>query len=99
MIQPAGHRVLVKVEEAEKVTKGGILIPENVQDRNTEAASIGVVVAVGPTAWAAFDDGTPWAAVGDKVAFAQYGGKKITDPATEETFRVLNDEDIIAVFK
>lgn len=97
MIQPAGHRVLVKVEEAEKVTKGGIFIPDNVQDRNTEASTIGEVVAIGPNAWVGFDDGKPWAKVGDRVAFAQYGGKKITDPETEETFRILNDEDILAV--
>lgn len=97
MIQPAGHRVLVKVEEAEKVTKGGIIIADTIVDRNTEASTIGTVVAVGPTAWQAFDDGIAWAKVGDKVAFAQYGGKKITDPETEETYRILNDEDILAV--
>lgn len=99
MITPAGHRVLVKVEEAEKVTKGGIVIPDHLQDRNTEASTIGTIVAVGPTAWQAFDDGTPWAQVGDRVAFAQYGGKKITDPETDETYRILNDEDIIAVVR
>lgn len=99
MIAPAGHRVLVKVTETEEVSAGGIVIPKTIQDRNTEANIFGVLVAVGPNAWKAFDDGVPWASVGDKVAFAKYGGFIIEDPDTKEQFRLLNDEDITAVIR
>lgn len=96
MIKPVGHRVLVKVDEYETVTKGGIIIAETIRDKMTEANIYGVVIAVGPTAWLAFDNGEPWAKVGDRVAFAKYAGFQIEDPDTKEIFRLLNDEDIMA---
>lgn len=98
MIVPAGHRVLVKVEEAEKVTKGGIIIADTIADRNTEANIFGKIVAVGETAWKDFG-GRAWAVVGDRVAFAKYGGFVIEDPDNGERFRLLNDEDITAVLR
>jgi chaperonin GroES len=97
MIKPAGHRVLVKVEEIEEKTKGGILLPKQVADQQTMANIFGTLVAAGPNAWKAFDTGEPWAKVGDRVAFAKYGGFIIEDPETLEQFRLLNDEDITAV--
>ena len=99
MIVPAGHRVLVKVEETEKVTAGGIIIADTIADRNTEANIFGELVAIGDTAWQAFDRGEPWAEVGDRVAFAKYGGYIIEDPNTKEKFRILNDEDITAIIR
>lgn len=99
MIQPAGHRVLVKVQEAVETTANGIIIPKTIADKQTEAGIFGVVVAVGPTAWRAFDDGQAWATVGDRVAFAKYGGFVIEDPDTNEQYRLLNDDDICAVIK
>lgn len=99
MIVPAGHRVLVKVDESEKVTKGGIIIADSIADKNTEANIFGIVVAVGTNAWKAFDGGEPWAAVGDRVAFAKYGGFIIQDPDNGEKFRLLNDDDITAVIR
>lgn len=99
MIRPAGHRVLVKVQEAETVTAAGIIIPDAISERQAEANVFGEIVAVGPTAWRAFDDGQPWAQVGDLVAFAKYGGFVIEDPDTKERFRLLNDEDITAVIE
>lgn len=97
MIIPAGHRVLVKVDEIEERTKGGIILVD--ADKQTEANIFGTIVAVGLNAWKAFDDGDPWAKVGDKVAFAKYGGFIIDDPDTKERFRLLNDEDITCVIK
>lgn len=99
MIQPAGHRVLVKVQEVEKKTTGGLIIPDSIADKQTEANIFGQIVSVGPTAWKAFDDGDAWAAVGDTVAFAKYGGFVIEDPDTKEKYRLLNDEDITAIIK
>ena len=97
MIYPAGHRVLVKVDEIEEKTSGGIIMVNT--DKQTEANIFGTLVAVGPTAWKAFDDGEAWANVGDKVAFAKYGGFVIEDPENGEKFRLLNDEDITCVIR
>lgn len=92
-IVPLGHRLLVELEEVEEVSKGGILIPES-RERNA-TRTIGTIVAIGPNCWKAFDDGTPWAAIGDKVIFSKYDGKRIKDPDhPERDYQVLNDDDI-----
>ena len=43
-IRPLGNRVLVQLDEPEKETKGGIVLPDNAQ----EVHKIGLVIAVGP---------------------------------------------------
>lgn len=95
MIKPAGHRVLVKPDAVEEISKGGIVLVQN-NKREKEAQITGVIVAIGPNAWKAYDGGEPWAAVGDRVYFAKYGGELIKDG--DEELRILNDEDITAVF-
>lgn len=95
MITPVGHRVLVKPLPVEKKTAGGILLADTVVDKHQRDQQKGVVVAIGENAWKAFDDGTPWCKVGDLVLFSRYGGKTVYED--EQEFRVLNDEDIVAV--
>jgi len=99
MIEPAGHRVLVFVEEVKEQTEGGLFIPKNIADKQSEANIFGEIVAVGANAWKAFDGGEPWAKVGDRIAFAKYGGFIIEDPETKVKYRLLNDEDITAVIR
>lgn len=99
VIEPAGHRVLVKVEEGETITAGGIHIPQPIADKETEANIFGTIVALGITAWKDFSQGEPWAKVGDRVAFAKYGGFVVKNPETNERFRLLNDEEIIAILR
>jgi len=98
-IVPCGHRVLVRPDKVEERTRGGsgLFIPAQSRDREQYAMTFGAILAVGPTAWKAFDDGKPWAKVGDRVSYAKYGGFIIEDPETKEHYRLLNDEDVIAV--
>jgi chaperonin GroES len=98
MIVPAGHRVLVKIDEAETQTKGGIIIAQTIADKNTEAGIFGTLVAVGETAWKDFG-GRAWAVVGDRVMIAKYGGFVAQEPDSDDKFRILNDEDIVAVIR
>jgi co-chaperonin GroES (HSP10) len=95
--KPTGHHVLVKPEKAEDRSKGGIWAPASVIESQTKGTIYGELIAVGPNAWKAFDDGKPWAKIGDKVTFAKYGGAPIEDPETREFYRILNDEDILGV--
>jgi co-chaperonin GroES (HSP10) len=96
MIKPAGHRCLVKPDKVDD-KRGSLFVPDSAKERQTNQQIFGTLVAVGPTAWKAFDSGEPWAKVGDKVAFAQYGGFVIEDPYTKEQYRLLNDEDIACI--
>lgn len=97
-IEPAGHRVIVKPDPLEEISAGGIVIAHGAdKKRKEQAQQTGVIVAIGPNAWKAFDDGAPWAVVGDRVYFAKYGGHIIEDG--DEEYRLLNDEDITAIIR
>lgn len=96
-LAPAGHRVLIKPDPLEKVTAGGIVLPETDKNRKESAQVRGTVVAVGPQAWKDFSDGTPWAKEGDRVFFAKYGGYEVEIEG--EMHRLMNDEDITAIIQ
>ena len=116
-ITPSGDRVIVKPDEIETVTAGGIVIPDTEADKYAGAQSIGTLVAVGPDAWLHDVEKTfrvidntqlklievkkrgysqPFAVVGDRVAFAKYGGLRV-EGEDGSVYRILNDEDITAV--
>lgn len=95
---PAGHRVLVKPDDPpDKI--GSLYVPNSVKASRAIENVKGTVVKIGITAWKAFDQGEPWAAIGDRVAFAKYGGFILEDEETKEQFRLLNDEDILSIWK
>lgn len=99
MIQPKGHYVLLKPDEVEETSKGGIIM--NVDTRRELAATTtGTIVSIGKMAWKAFDgadpDWEPWAEVGERVYFTRHVSKIIIDPETEEQFFLLSDENILA---
>lgn len=105
MLQPLGHRVLIKQDKLEdtdptfkKAKDAGLVMPVIVElEREQAAISRGTVAAIGTTCWKDPSlGGTPWAVVGDYVYFAKYAGSHITDPITKEKYVLLNDEDIIA---
>jgi len=96
MIVPSGHRVLVKPDEVDEKTAGGLYLAVETKERRQNEQVLGVIVRIGKTAWLAFDKGEPWAEVGQRVFYARNGGWKITDPETKEQFVLLNDEDICA---
>lgn len=98
MIKPVGHRVLVEVV-MEKTSKGGIVL---YTDERSERIHMehGYLRAIGPNAWKAFDDGEPWAQVGDHVYFSKFGGKMVKDPynpSENSNWFILNDEDILGI--
>lgn len=103
MITPVGHRILVKIDEADLSRDfGDAGIFEIVSDKKLEDARqiIGTLVAVGPQAWKAYGpefSGKPWAKVGDRVLTAEYAGKTVEDPETGKLFKLMNDEDVTAV--
>ena len=95
-LDPAGHRLLVIPDVVEDRAGTLFLAPATIERRRTEKI-FGVVHKIGPNAFKAFDDGIPWCKVGDHVVFAKFAGALIEDPETKEQFRLLQDEDIIAI--
>lgn len=50
-ISPSGNRVVVKPDEIEEVTSGGIILPPKDLERHQMAQATGILVAVGPDAF------------------------------------------------
>ena len=91
-IKPLSDRVVIKRMEEEKLSAGGIVIP----DSATEKPIKGEVVAVGDGT--VFDNGNvraPKVKVGDKVLFGKYSGTTVKVDGDE--LLVMREEDIMAV--
>ena len=90
-LQPLGDRIIVKPTPREEITKGGIVLPDTVQEKPQE----GKVVAVGPGKMT--EDGKRIAMdikVGDTVIYAKYGGSEIKED--DEELIILRESDILA---
>lgn len=100
MIHPRGFTVLVKpidVEEDVAKKKEGslIYIPESVKDAERVNVHIGTVLAIGNCAFHGLGNGAPWCSVGDKIIYAQFGGKFVHDG--NEKLVLIQDKDVMAV--
>ncbi len=84
-IKPLGDRVLVKVEEADQKTAGGIYIPDTAQEKTQN----GVVLAVG-------DDEEITVKVDDKIIYDKYAGTSVK--VNDEEQLILKAADILAVY-
>ena len=91
-IQPLYDRVVIKRMEEEKLSAGGIVIP----DSATVKPIKGEVVAVGDGK--ALDNGSvraPKVKKGDKVLFGKYSGTEVKLDGTE--YLVVREDDILAI--
>jgi chaperonin GroES len=92
-IQPLGDRVVIRRDESEDRTSGGIVLPDSAQDKPAR----GRVISVGDGRL--LDDGTRsqlQVKAGDRVLFSSYAGEAIT--IGDEEFLLMQEENILAVF-
>ncbi len=90
-LKPLADRVVVKPIERERVSKGGIVLPDTAKEKPQE----GEVIAVGEGRMS--DDGKRLpmdVKVGDIVIYAKYGGTEIK--IEEEEYMILRESDILA---
>jgi len=91
-VRPLSDRVLVKREDEETKTAGGIVIPDSAAEKST----FGTVVALGPGR--RLDNGdtcAPDLKVGDKVIFGKYSGSEVSFDG--EDFIIMREDDILGV--
>jgi chaperonin GroES len=92
-IRPLADRVVIKPQEKEEKTRGGIFLPDTA---SKEKPQEGTVMAVGD---GKLDDNgkrTPVSVkTGDKVLFAKYAGTEIK--IDEEDYLILAEKDILAI--
>jgi chaperonin GroES len=96
IIEPLNKKVVVMPEEAEKVSKGGIVIPESA---NQKAPTRGRVISID-------SDSALNAKIkpGDVILFSKYAGSDVVVPGAkigEKEVRLLfiKDEDVLAVIR
>jgi chaperonin GroES len=90
-VKPLGDRVLVEALEAEEVTKGGIVLPQNAQEKPQQAK----VVAVGK---GKISDGkliAPEVKVGDVVLYGKYSGTEFK--LDGQDLLMLREDDIMGI--
>ena len=91
-IKPLYDRVVIKRMEEEKLSAGGIVIP----DSATEKPIKGEVIAVGTGK--VLDNGqvrAPQVKVGDKVLFGKYSGTEVKLDGSE--LLVVKEDDLFAI--
>jgi chaperonin GroES len=96
--EPVCDKVLVLPDKVMEKTKGGILMPDVTGDQQQVAAVTGIVVAVGPQAFAYDSDRlVKWEGwrpqPGDRIAFQRYAGDEY--PGLDgQTYRIMQDRSV-----
>ena len=91
-VKPLDDRVLVKQNEAEEKTAGGILLPDTAKEKPQR----GTVIAVGPGKLLdSGKRGEMGLKKGDEVFYAKYSGTEIKIDGEE--YVILRETDVLAV--
>jgi len=91
-INPCGWRVLIKPQEINEVSKGGIILTTEItKEREQMGNTTGIVIAMGTQCYA--DEPEPWCQLGDKVIFAKYAGLVYLGKDGNQ-YRMINDKDV-----
>jgi len=92
-LKPIGDRIIVKQDEAEETTAGGLYI----SSESKEKPQTGTVLAVGEGKVNNEGKNLPMPVkVGDRVLYGKYGGTEVV--AEGETVLILRADDIYAVY-
>ena len=97
MPEPTGYRMLVAPLQVKAKTDGGIYLPDERRDKESEASMVMKVISMGSDCYNdtnKFPDGA-WCAVGDWILVSSYAGVHIMVNGIQ--FRILNDDNVIAV--
>lgn len=91
-VRPIQDRVIIKQDEADNVSKGGIIIP----DPAKEPPLFGTVVAVGPGKVNEKGETRPIAVkTGDRVLFSKYAGTDIKIDGGD--YMMMKEDDLLGV--
>jgi chaperonin GroES len=91
-LKPLDDRVVVKPEEAEEKTAGGIVLPDTAKEKSL----MGKVIAVGPGKMQDNGKRTEVAVKkNDTVLFGKYGGNDIKIDGVE--YKILSESDILGI--
>jgi len=93
-VRPLDDRVVVRPEEAEEKTKGGIVLPDTAKEKPAR----GQVVAVGIGKLLENGQRAPMAVkVGDRVIYGKYSGSEIKIDGV--VHNILRETEVLAVIQ
>ncbi len=95
-IAPTSFCVLVAIAEQQEQTKGGILLPDAMRDKQGVVEQRGRLVAISPVAFDFANFSGKESKVGDAVIIAKLAGVAV-DGADGRKYRLCLDKDILAV--
>ncbi len=110
-IHPCGHYVLVKPDPTETVSENGIVTMTKGQESREDVARVkGTLVAIGPNAWKAYNQGEPdgvgkpWAELGDHVVIKRHVSDRYVDEddivdGKPQVYFLMVDENLLAVLE
>ncbi|HEY6565652.1 MAG TPA: co-chaperone GroES [Pirellulaceae bacterium] len=91
-IVPLGDKLVVKRQDAEEITTGGIVLPDNARERPRQ----GRVLSIGEGPM--LKDGSrvrPQISEGDRILFATYAGTEIK--VDGEDLLILSQDEVLAI--
>ena len=94
-LRPCGRAVLVKPYYVSDRSKGGIILPADVIQKNQVLENRVVVIEIGAYSWVG--EPGPRCEVGDCVLIGKWAGYNAVGPADGEQYRIINDNDIFTV--
>lgn len=95
--QPTGWRILVMPYQGKEVTDKGVIIPDQIRQREALATVVAYVLKIGPLAYKdpdKFGDGGSWCKEGDWICIGRYAGSRFSLEDME--VRIINDDEVIA---
>jgi chaperonin GroES len=90
-LSPTADKVLVKMLKIEEKTSGGIILPDQVQEKHQIAQQVGILLDWGSTAMAAEElEGIE---LGDPVLFTRYSGVRYV--VEKEEFWIMRAREVL----
>ena len=93
-LQPLGDRVVLRREDSESTTAGGIVLPDSAKDKPAR----GTIISIGNGKL--LDDGSRGGfqvKVGDRVIFTSYAGEGVN--VDDDELLLMREDDILAVIE
>ena len=93
-IRPLGDRIVVRREESEEKTAGGIFLPDSAKNKPQR----GKILAVGPGNLGKNGKRKPLQVKeGDTVIFTSWAGDEFKENRTRDAILLMREDDILAI--
>jgi len=93
-VKPLGDRLVVRRQESEEKTAGGILLPDAAKQKPQK----GKVLAVGPGRLLKNGSrSSPQVKVGDTIIFTNWAGDEYRERGNNDNILLMREEDVLAV--